>query len=77
MISAKYGYPTVRSSEDFMSQSLKMQYFHGGFFEGYTFFPFKAKLLLNHAELREECKRQFCRAHSGLSESYMVYGYWS
>ena len=38
---------------------------------------FKAQYLLNHAESREECQRQFCRAHSGLSESYMVHIFWS
>ena len=38
---------------------------------------FKAQYLLNHTEFREECQRQFCRAHSGLSESYMVHIFWS
>ena len=38
---------------------------------------FKAQYLLNHAEFREECQIQFCGAHSGLSESYMVHIFWS
>jgi hypothetical protein len=38
---------------------------------------FKAKYRLNRAELEEACVRQFRRAHSWHSESYMVWGYWS
>jgi hypothetical protein len=38
---------------------------------------FKAEYRLNRAELEEACLRQFCRAHSWHSESYMVWGYWS
>jgi hypothetical protein len=35
----------------------------------------KAEYRLNRAELEEACLRQFCRAHSWHSESYMAWGY--
>jgi hypothetical protein len=37
----------------------------------------KPYLLLKEEEFKEGCQTTFCRALSGLSDAYRVYGYWS